>query len=50
LDHLPIPAFRRGGGLVGCVSGLTLGKLLEIDLTKDAESGRNIEDCSKTFK
>ncbi len=49
MEHLPVPAFREGG-FVGCVSSMRLGQMLELDLTKDAESGRNVEDCSKTFR
>ena len=50
-EHLPVAAFRGEGGLVGCVSDLTLGSMLQLDLPSAADGGgRNIEECSKSFK
>ena len=43
-------AFRAEGGLVGCVSDLTLGNMLELDLPNAADDGRNIEECSRAFQ
>ena len=49
-EHLPVAAFRGEGGLVGCVSDLTLGAMLELDLPGAADDGRNIEECSRAFQ
>ena len=49
-EHLPVAAFRGEGGLVGCVSDLTLGNMLELDLPNAADDGRNIEECSRAFQ
>ena len=47
---MPVAAFRGEGGLVGCVSGLTLGSMLELDLPGAADDGRNIEECSRALQ